>query len=340
MGSTCLKPCRTLVGFALSVVEFATAVCAGKQKDGLPLVLFIKRLFFQPSAPPPNPPSKRKKVDLGLSSIWPYFQISKLGFKSVAHYLIETRRLQSNLDQNVDAPKQVSAKRSLPFSDIEIQSKGLIEGDSICAGLLKSQLEVKSEDGFKIEKENTMRSMENTDSDNQVSARQSGSVSFLQVDHEVDDLHGLSKPQSGDKTGDQLKAEKEKEPPIMHEEHDRGDIMGSQPKLKKRALPIEPNSIAGRLRQRHRKGNGPGAGDEVLRGVSEKISDVKQALNYISSENNVEKDREMHSKEINKHDDDNIAPERGSELKRKPAPASGPSPDGIAGRLRSRRKTT
>lgn len=335
-----MKPCRTLVGFALSVVEFATAVCAGKQKDGLPLVLFIKRLFFQPSAPPPNPPSKRKKVDLGLSSIWPYFQISKLGFKSVAHYLIETRRLQPNLDQNVDAPKQVSAKRSLPFSDIEIQSKGSIEGDSICAGSLKSQLEVKSEDGFKIEKENTMRSMENTDSDNQVSARQSGSVSFLQVDHEVDDLHGLSKPQSGDKAGDQLKAEKEKEPPIMHEEHDHGDIMGSQPKLKKRALPIEPNSIAGRLRQRHRKGNGPGAGDEVLRGVSEKISDVKQAVNYISSENNVEKDREMHSKEINEHDDDNIAPERGSELKRKPAPAAGPSPGGIAGRLRSRRKTT
>jgi hypothetical protein len=49
MGSTYLKPYRTLIGFALSVVESATAVCAGKEKDGLPLVLFIERLFFQPS---------------------------------------------------------------------------------------------------------------------------------------------------------------------------------------------------------------------------------------------------------------------------------------------------
>jgi hypothetical protein len=48
MGKTYSKPYKTLIGFALSVVESATAVCVGKQKDGLPLVLFIQRLFSQP----------------------------------------------------------------------------------------------------------------------------------------------------------------------------------------------------------------------------------------------------------------------------------------------------
>ncbi|KAF5961256.1 hypothetical protein HYC85_002465 [Camellia sinensis] len=43
MGSMCLKQNRTQTGFALSVGEFATAVCAGKQKDGLQLALFIGR---------------------------------------------------------------------------------------------------------------------------------------------------------------------------------------------------------------------------------------------------------------------------------------------------------
>lgn len=47
-GNTYLKPCKTLIGFALPVVESATAVCAGKLKDGLPPVLFTKRLFSQP----------------------------------------------------------------------------------------------------------------------------------------------------------------------------------------------------------------------------------------------------------------------------------------------------
>ena len=51
MGSTYLKPGKTLIGFALPVVESATAVCAGKLKDGLPLVLFIKRLSSQPCLP-------------------------------------------------------------------------------------------------------------------------------------------------------------------------------------------------------------------------------------------------------------------------------------------------
>jgi hypothetical protein len=43
MGSMYLKPWKIRIGYALYVVEFATAVCADKQKGGLPLALFIGR---------------------------------------------------------------------------------------------------------------------------------------------------------------------------------------------------------------------------------------------------------------------------------------------------------
>ncbi|KAE9613016.1 hypothetical protein Lal_00027489 [Lupinus albus] len=50
-----------------------------------------------------------------------YKKISALGYKSVAHYLIQTRRSDLDLKENDDAAvNPVSAKRSLPFSDAEI----------------------------------------------------------------------------------------------------------------------------------------------------------------------------------------------------------------------------
>ncbi|KAI4327510.1 hypothetical protein L6164_019960 [Bauhinia variegata] len=47
-----------------------------------------------------------------------YKKISALGYKSVAHYLIQTRRDA----KDADAPNPVSAKRSLPFSDTEAET--------------------------------------------------------------------------------------------------------------------------------------------------------------------------------------------------------------------------
>ncbi|CAL0311529.1 unnamed protein product [Lupinus luteus] len=50
-----------------------------------------------------------------------YKKISALGYKSVAHYLIQTRRSDKDVKENEDAAlNPVSAKRSLPFSDVEI----------------------------------------------------------------------------------------------------------------------------------------------------------------------------------------------------------------------------
>lgn len=48
MGSMYLKPLRIQSGFAPSVVEFATVVFAGQQKDGLPLVFSTGRLLSKP----------------------------------------------------------------------------------------------------------------------------------------------------------------------------------------------------------------------------------------------------------------------------------------------------
>lgn len=193
-----------------------------------------------------------------------------------------------------------------------------------------------------------MQSSPNPGSNNQTSARrslpfsdrgaQSGNLNPPEVDHEVDDLHGLSKLHSEDKTDDQFKGEKEKELHSMDQEHGHSsNVMESHLKVNKRALPIyqSPDGIAGRLRQRCREGNSHN--DERSPGVNEKIS---EAVENISSENNVEKEKEMHSKEIDKQGTDNVASERTPKLKKKPASAAEPSLDSIAGRLRSRRKTT
>lgn len=42
-----------------------------------------------------------------------------MGYKSVAHYLVQTRRAEIiEVDKDADASNPVSAKRSLPFSDV------------------------------------------------------------------------------------------------------------------------------------------------------------------------------------------------------------------------------
>jgi hypothetical protein len=47
-----------------------------------------------------------------------------LGYKSVAHYLIQTRRANTDdVEKNDDASNPVSAKRSLPFSDVGNENK-------------------------------------------------------------------------------------------------------------------------------------------------------------------------------------------------------------------------
>ena len=73
------------------------------------------------------------------------------------------------MDKNADVTKQVSAKRSLPFSDVEAELEGSLKVDSIHLGSFRSQSEAKSEKKVLSEKQTSPI----PGTDNQVSARRS-----------------------------------------------------------------------------------------------------------------------------------------------------------------------
>ncbi|CAH1429578.1 unnamed protein product [Lactuca virosa] len=56
-----------------------------------------------------------------------YRKISSLGYKSVAHYLIQTHRADSNSEKNEKTENSVCAKRSLPFSKEDVEAQKVIE---------------------------------------------------------------------------------------------------------------------------------------------------------------------------------------------------------------------
>ncbi|RYQ80495.1 hypothetical protein Ahy_Scaffold1g106870 isoform B [Arachis hypogaea] len=63
-----------------------------------------------------------------------YRKISALGYKSVAHYLIQTRRADKDVEKSADS-NSISAKRSLPFSGLEVNES--IEVKETPLGLMK-----------------------------------------------------------------------------------------------------------------------------------------------------------------------------------------------------------
>ncbi|XP_061341327.1 uncharacterized protein LOC133287682 [Gastrolobium bilobum] len=73
-----------------------------------------------------------------------YKKISALGYKSVAHYLIQTRRSDVDEEKNADSPNPVSAKRSLTFSDGDVNEFPEVNGNHL--GSLKPIAETKSDD--------------------------------------------------------------------------------------------------------------------------------------------------------------------------------------------------
>ncbi|KAL8160442.1 hypothetical protein V2J09_001979 [Rumex salicifolius] len=115
-GNTFWKQRKILIGFALLVVGSAIVVCAENQKDGLQ----------------PAPCTRRHdvcttvcfKLCMLLFSInWFLFrslQIASLGYKSVAHYLIQTMRAppETEPEETVNNTPH-TAKRSLAFTDTE-----------------------------------------------------------------------------------------------------------------------------------------------------------------------------------------------------------------------------
>ncbi|KAJ6907408.1 hypothetical protein NC651_017958 [Populus alba x Populus x berolinensis] len=340
---------------------------------------------------------------------WPptgtlYRKISSLGYKSVAHYLIQTKRLQNTANE-------VSAKRSLPFSNMEVVSEESPQFIYKTAEQLEHQSEDKILDELDSKTENKISSSRNLTTDGQTkraltfssSEVKSENVESAKVNHEVHDNLGLSKPQceemnnefekekhmqsngnratacqtdksltfsgsearskkvdsagtheihddlalsmpkSEDMYENEFKSEEEKKETIIcHEIHD--DLALSMPKFegnipsesclkhkRKHASAINPSpdSVAARLRQRRWKSNGKD--DAEFMGVDEKASNVKPAVNAMSSSQNMEEENEMHV------EDGKRFVLESSQLKKRTQPE--PNPDSIGARLRQRHRT-
>ncbi|KZV24984.1 hypothetical protein F511_01954 [Dorcoceras hygrometricum] len=77
-----------------------------------------------------------------------YDPISSLGYKSVAHYLMQTHRSNPDLDKTSVMKVPVSAKRSLPFSDLDAtpqEDDDLSRPDRECSGATNNpQLTIKN----------------------------------------------------------------------------------------------------------------------------------------------------------------------------------------------------
>ncbi|KAK9284201.1 hypothetical protein L1049_023370 [Liquidambar formosana] len=259
---------------------------------------------------------------------WPptgslYRSISKLGFKSVAHYLIQTRRSQANLEENAGTKTPVSAKRSLPFSDTEAPSDRTesVEGNDDQLGLLKPQPEDKKDDDLKGEKEKELH-MDNNNGDSDIT---------LEINPELKKKSTSATEPTPDSIGGRLRQRRNKDtscdgelirmneetldakpavntilseseaefnmklsiptkpsPDLDNKNGDSNTTPEINPKLKRKpASATEPSadSIGGRLRQRRNKGTS--CDGELIR-MNEETLDAKQAANTISSESEAE----------------------------------------------------
>ncbi|GFP80949.1 cell division cycle-associated 7-like protein [Phtheirospermum japonicum] len=163
---------------------------------------------------------------------WPptgtlYRKISSLGYKSVAHYLIQTRRSDSDLKKNVCSPVPGSAKRSLPFSDIEI-TKGDDDHSKFSGELLSDtdhHPRTQPEPEKNKEGANSVTEMETTITDHPLLTDSNESSKCL-ISESLE---------SGD-------GDKEKSPKSNKRKHVRYYVS-------------TPDSIGGRLRQRHNRIN-------------------------------------------------------------------------------------
>lgn len=186
-----------------------------------------------------------------------YRRIAKLGYKSVAHYLIQTKRAQTD---DV-TPNQASAKRSLSFQEV----KQLPNADDDDLPNEVPQLQIMgSQNGDSLKKEEGG----NTTDENQNSAKRSlsfclpdqtpwvpkahektgqiSSLDFFPVDIEV-----LSEEPKT--IGNSVRSKKRTSPEPNSESIGSGVITRSK---RKAALEPNPDSIGARLRQRRRSQSG------------------------------------------------------------------------------------
>ncbi|XP_050388227.1 uncharacterized protein LOC126805439 [Argentina anserina] len=246
---------------------------------------------------------------------WPptgllYRKILQLGFKSVAHYLIQTRRADPSLVQTPETPEQVSARKSLPVQDMDEEN---VKADHNDLGPLTPLGEQKGDNEMK---------------------RKKRTLSFPEIDHMVGDSLGLPKLQSGSSTDDHKENEEIKVDSVDLNPGDGTNGLETTSKSKKkRARVNEPtaDSIGGRLRQRRQKEAEP---DGDSSETKEKIPDA----NNILSEKEIKEETSVLFADNKDGDDSNTLSKGSSKLKKKLIHVAEPSADSVAGRLRLRRK--
>ncbi|MBA0803113.1 hypothetical protein Gohar_013361 [Gossypium harknessii] len=177
-----------------------------------------------------------------------YRKITKMGFKSVAHYLIQTRCVQTNVEKNPDKTDQVSAKRSLSFPAPELPSE---ESPAVDNNQLVTSKPQSGEDGLSSEKKEQEAYPEPNAS---IIHQNPASKPLLFSKNETEFEKGESTKINLDfrsKRDDEFICQHEKELDFTDKEPDDSHVtMESRPE-KKHASSIEstPDSIAGRLKQ-------------------------------------------------------------------------------------------
>lgn len=276
------------------------------------------------------------------------FQISSLGFKSVAHYLIQTQRAQTTSEKIPDTVNQASAKRSLSFSDREALSKDSSQVNE------NEPVKIKPQDteDLNIDKDCNMQgsSCPSTSNNSNTSRKrsllfsnienESKNVDSTEVDLKVQNHFGFSTPQLEEETSNGFKAEEEKK--LYNLGNDSDIALDSCQKSEKKHAAIKPipDSIAGRLRQRRRKGNDHD--DIELPLVNEKRLEVKQALsNTVPVKEKDMPVSDVTPEKMNKPDQDSKGGRsRQMDIEEEIKSSMAPGPDSIAMRLRRRYKTT
>ncbi|CAK9166409.1 unnamed protein product [Ilex paraguariensis] len=195
-----------------------------------------------------------------------YRKISSLGFKSVAHYLIQTRRSDTDPEKNPGSKVPLSAKRSIPFSDMEANAEETVSPDS------KNDLqrlvnpvseENRTDNDFEGEKDEKIN-FSDSSTNGHIDVAQERNTKLMQKSalstESSDDHLGLSKPEIEDnkiddeanKIDDDLKDKKEEKLQFVDNKLS-GVILAPEnsPKSKEKpARTTEPDSIGRRLKQR------------------------------------------------------------------------------------------
>ncbi|KAG4175498.1 hypothetical protein ERO13_A11G189000v2 [Gossypium hirsutum] len=177
-----------------------------------------------------------------------YRKVTKMGFKSVAHYLIQTRHVQTNVEKNSDNTDQVSAKRSLSFPAPELPSE---ESPAVDNNQLVTSKPQSGEDGLSSEKKEQQAYPEPNTS---IIHQNPASKPLLFSKNETEFEKGESTKINldfGNKRDDEFICQHEKELDFTDKEPVDSPVTLETRPEKKHASSSEstPGSIAGRLKQ-------------------------------------------------------------------------------------------